>query len=80
MYYSGGDHHERGVGILLNKKVANSVIGFWLVSDRVALVKLKAEPFNINVIQVYAPTSASAEEEVEESYMYLQCFTIKTSS
>ena len=36
MYYSGGDDHERGVGILLNKTVANSVIGFWPVSDRIA--------------------------------------------
>ena len=68
MYYSGGDEHERGVGILLNKKVANSVVGFWLVSDRIAIVKLKAKPFNINVIQVYAPTSASTEEELEEFY------------
>ena len=68
MYYSGGDEHERGVGILLNKTVANSVVGFWSVSDRIALVKLKAKPFNINVIQSYAPTSASTEEELEEFY------------
>ena len=52
-----------GVGILLCKNVANSVIGFWPVSNRIALVKLKAKPFNINIIQVYAPTSASTEEE-----------------
>ena len=65
MYYPGGDNHERGVGILLNKTVANSVIGFWPVSGRIALVKLKAKPFNINIIQVYAPTSASTEEELE---------------
>ena len=48
--------------------MANSVVGFWPVSDRIALVKLKAKPFNINVIQVYAPTSASTEEELEEFY------------
>ena len=46
----------------------NSAIGFWPVSDRIALVKLKAKPFNINIIQVYAPASASTEEEVEEFY------------
>ena len=68
MYYSGGDDHEHGVGILLNKTVANSVTGFWPVSDRIALVKLKAKPFNINIIQIYAPTSASTEEELEEFY------------
>ena len=53
MYYSGGEKHVRGVGILPNKTLANSVIGFWPVSDRIALVKLKAKPFNINIIQVY---------------------------
>ena len=66
--YSGGDQHELGVGILLNKKAANSVVGFWPVSDRIALVKLKAKPFNIKVMQVYAPTSVSTEEELEEFY------------
>ena len=36
MYYSGGDNHELGVGILLNKAVANLVIGFCQVSGRIA--------------------------------------------
>jgi len=31
-------------------------------------VKLKAKPFNLNVIQVYAPTSASTEEELKDFY------------
>ena len=63
MYYSVGDNHERGVGILLSKEVTNSVIGFWPVSDRIAPVKLKAKPFNMNIIQVYAPKNASTEEK-----------------
>ena len=37
-------------------------------------MKLKAIPFNINSIQIYAPTSASTEEEFEELYEELdQC-------
>ena len=36
------------------------------VSDTIALVKLKAKPFNINIMQVYTPTSAFAEKELEE--------------
>jgi len=31
-------------------------------------VKLNAKPFNLNVIQVYAPTSASTEEELDDFY------------
>ena len=66
MYYSCGMHHEKGVSILLHKEIAKSVIGFWPVSDRVITVKIHAKPFNINIIQVYAPTSSSSEEDLEE--------------
>ena len=72
MYYSRGDDHERGVGILLSKTVENSVNGFWPVSGRIASVKLKAKPFNINIIQAYEPTSTSTEEELEEFYEELK--------
>ena len=61
--YSGGDTHERGVGVLLKKNIAKSVLGYWAISDRVLIVKIKGSPFNINIIQVYAPTSACTEEE-----------------
>ena len=72
MVYSGVDNHHRGIGILLNRNVANSVIGFWPVSERIALVKLKAKPFNINITQVYAPTSESTEQELEEFHEELE--------
>ena len=48
--------------------MANSVVGFWPVSDRIALVKLKAKPFSINVIQICASKSAFIEEDLEEFY------------
>ena len=35
-------------------------------------VRLKGKPFNITVIQVYAPTSNAEETEVERSYEDLQ--------
>ena len=66
--YSGGDSRERGVGILLSEDAAKSFKGFWAVSDRVILVKLQGSPFDINIIQVYAPTDDSVEEEIENFY------------
>ena len=66
--YSGGESHERGVGILLDGKTAKSVKGWWGVSDRVIVVKLEGKPFDIGVIQVYAPTSTCKEEEIEQFY------------
>ena len=62
--YSGGDKHEKGVGIILDKERSKSLMGYWPISDRVLLVKLKGHPFNISINQAYAPTSASTEEDI----------------
>ena len=61
--HSGGESHERGVGIILDKERAKCVLGYWLLSDRVMLLKLKGIPFNLAIIMVYAPTKESSEEE-----------------
>ena len=71
-YYSGGDRHERGVGIMVTKEVEKSVLGYWAVSERVIMMKVKGHPFNMNFIQVYAPTTESSEEEVDEFYEELE--------
>ena len=68
-YYSGGDKHQHGVGIMLKKKYEGAVNGFWPVSDRVVMIRIDGKPFDIVIIQVYAPTSAGhSDEEVEEYY------------
>lgn len=66
--YSGGDRHERGVGMLIDQSTAKSILGFWQISDRIMLIKLKGQPFNIAVIQVYAPTSEANDEEIADFY------------
>lgn len=38
------------------------------MSDRVAMLRLKASPRDINIIQVYAPTSESNEHEIHKFY------------
>uniref|UniRef100_A0A8D8Y176 Craniofacial development protein 2 n=3 Tax=Cacopsylla melanoneura TaxID=428564 RepID=A0A8D8Y176_9HEMI len=70
VYYSGTDNnrHEKGVGIILTKKMAGYVSNFIPVSDRVMLVQMKARPVDINIIQVYAPTADKGDEEVLELY------------
>ena len=60
--YSGDERHQQGVGVLLDKERAKSVIGFWAISGRVVLVKLKGHPFNMSIIQVYALTPEHTEE------------------
>ena len=68
MINSGGTKHERGVGMLVKKKVAKAIIGYWAISDRVLMVKFNAKPFNMNILQVYAPTTDACDEEVEQFY------------
>ena len=66
--YSGGAKHEQEVGVMMTKQVGEAMMGSWPVSDRIIMVKIKAAPFNINLIQVYAPTSSHSDEEIEEFY------------
>ena len=66
--YSGGDTHAKGVGIIVKKELAKSIIGCWTISIRVLVVKLKVTPVNINILEAYAPTSTSSETALETFY------------
>ena len=57
---------------MANKRVRNVVLGCNLKNDRMISVRLQSKPFNITVIQVYAPTSNAEEAEVEWFYEDLQ--------
>ena len=57
---------------MVNKRVQNAVLGCSLKNDRMISVCLQDKPFNITVIQVYAPTSNTEEAEVEWFYEDLQ--------
>ena len=65
-YYCGQESLRRnGVAIMVNKRVQNAVLGCNLKKDRMISVRLQGKPFNITVIQVYAPTSNAEEVKVE---------------
>ena len=69
MYYCGQESLRRnGVAIMVNKRVQNSVLGRNVKNDRMISVRFQSKPFNITVIQVYAPTSNAEEAEVEHFY------------
>ena len=68
MIYSGGNTHEKGVGVLLDMKTSRSLLGYWTISERVMLVKLKGKCVNISIVQGYAPTSNSTEDEIDLFY------------
>ena len=57
---------------MVNKRVRNAVLGYSLKNDKMISVRLQGIPFNITVIQVYAPTRNAEEAEVEQFYEDLQ--------
>ena len=73
IYYCGQESLKRnGVVITVNKRVRNAVLGCNLKNDRMISVHFQGKPFNITVIQVYAPTSNAEEAEVKQFYEDLQ--------
>ena len=68
-YYCGQESLRRnGVALIVNKRV----LGYNLKNERLILVHFQGKPFNIIVIQVYAPTNNAEEAEVEGFYEDLQ--------
>jgi len=80
--YNSDDHYiyycrqeslrRNGVAIMVNKRIWNAVLECNLKNDRMISVHFQGKPFNITVIQVYAPTSNTEEAEVEWFYEDLQ--------
>ena len=75
IYYFRQESLRRNrVAIMVNKRVQNAVLGCNLKNDRMISVHLQGKPFNITVIQVYAPTSNAEEADVEWFYEDRQTF------
>ena len=53
---------------MFNKRVLNAVLACNLKNDRMISVNFQGKPFNITVIQAYAPISNAEEAEVEQFY------------
>ena len=73
IYYCDQECLRRnGIALIINKRVKNPVLGCSLKKDRMISICFQGKPFNIIVIQVYAPTSNTEEAEVERFYEDLQ--------
>ena len=59
---------RNGVALRVNKRVQNAVLGCNLKNDRMILVRFQDKPFNITVIQLYAPTTDAEEPEADQFY------------
>ena len=69
IYYFGQESLRRnGISLTVNERVQTAVLGYSFKNDRMISVCFQGKPFNITVIQVYAPTSNAEEAEVEQFY------------
>ena len=79
IYYCGQESlRTNGVAIVVSKRVRNAVLGCNLKNDRMISVHRQGKPFNITVIQVYAPASNAEEAEDERLYEDLQDLLVLT--
>lgn len=56
------------VGMFLDEEKAKSLAGFWCISNRVMVVRLRGKVFDTVVVQCYVPTSNASIEEMDNFY------------
>ena len=73
VFFSGKeDKHEHGIEFLVHKGIMNTAMGCCPVSSRLIIIRLRAVPFNITIVQVYAPALDYNDNEIEEFYDQVQ--------
>ena len=69
MYHCGQEFLRRNAVVTtVDKRFLNAVLGCNLKSNRMISVHFQGKPFNITVIQAYAPISNVEKAEVEQFY------------
>ena len=73
IYYCGQKSLRRnGVALIINKRVQNAVLGCNLKNERMISLHFQGKPFNLTVMEVYAPNISAEEAEVEWFFEDLQ--------
>ncbi|XP_065218893.1 craniofacial development protein 2-like [Planococcus citri] len=70
VHYSGvpKGKHRSGMAVIIRKDIAEAIKQVTPVTDRIILIQFDAKPVPVSVIQVYAPTSDSSDEDIEDFY------------
>src|SRR6476469_1233797 len=64
--YAGGPTCQRGVTVIAEAKVAERVTEIDRFGGRIMVVKVKADPVDMVIVQAYLPTTDYENEEVEK--------------
>ena len=75
--YVGQTRGQKGVGFLIHKdakKYIQEIVG---ISERISVLKLNPNGHKWTIIQVYAPTESSTDEEIEDFYEKLENILVR---
>eukprot|EP00794_Sanderia_malayensis_P014456 gene14456-biopygen11561 len=73
IWWSGEENKRAsGVGFLVNKETAPSIMECKPISNRIIVIRVRAKPKNIAIVQLYAPTSSSSEDDIKSFYEKLE--------
>jgi exonuclease III len=64
--------HTKGVGMLLSVKARKALLSYNPINSRLITARFTATPFNLTVINVYAPTSEAPMDDIETFYDNLE--------
>src|SRR6476469_5900196 len=70
--YTGGPTCQQGIAVIAEAKVAERVTEIDRFGDRIMVVKVKADPVDMLIVQAYLPTTDYEDEEVEKLYDQLE--------
>ncbi|XP_073960575.1 uncharacterized protein [Choristoneura fumiferana] len=72
MYYLGQTKGLYGVGFLVKRIHKEKIISFTGISERVCVLEMELENTRFAIIQAYAPTEKSSQEEIDNFYKDLE--------
>eukprot|EP00794_Sanderia_malayensis_P019588 gene19588-biopygen14544 len=79
VWYCGQEKRKQhGVGFIVEKRTANSVLECTPVSERIISIRIASKPFNTTIIQVYAPKTDYEDQAVDVFYEDLEALIEKT--
>ena len=72
--------HQGGVAMVLQKEAQRSLIGYDTVSPRIIKARFRTSNGATIIIQVYAPTSTTSEDDIDDFYTQLQSAVEESSN
>jgi len=71
LYSAAEKQGEQGVGFIIKRPLENSIINFQPISSRICKVRIKGKFYNTTIVNIYASTESTNEEQKEQFYQDL---------